>query len=52
MEQPLIDYSKSILMTSNEYIAAMTAKASRKEAVAREREERKLQVEQKKAAWE
>ena len=52
MEQPLIDYSKSILMTSYDYIAAMTAKASRKEAVAREREERKLEAEQKEAVRE
>ena len=52
VEQPLIDYLKSILMTSNEYIAAMTAKATRKKAVAREREERKIQVEQKKAQRE
>ena len=52
VEQLLIDYSKSILMTSEEYITAMTAKASRKEVVAREREEWKLQAEQKKAARE
>ena len=37
--EPLIDYSKSILMTSEDYIAAMAAKASRKEVVAKEWEE-------------
>ena len=47
--EPLIDYSKSILMTSDEYIAAITAKAARKEVVAKEREERKIQAEQRKA---
>ena len=47
--EPLIDYSKSILMTSDEYIAAMTTKAAWKEAVAKEREERKIQAEQRKA---
>ena len=52
VEQTLIDYSKSILMTSDEYIATMTAKATRKEAVAREQEERKIQAEQKKAQRE
>ena len=36
VEQLLIDYSKSILITSDEYIVAMTTKATRKEAVARE----------------
>ena len=47
--EPLIDYSKSILMTSEEYISAMTAKAAQKEVVAKEREERKIQAEQRKA---
>ena len=47
--EPLIDYSESILMTSDEYIAAMIAKAARKEAVAKEREEQKIQAEQRKA---
>ena len=36
-------------MTSDEYIAAMTTKAARKEAVAKECEERKIQAEQRKA---
>ena len=43
--EPLVDYSRSILMTSDEYIAAMIAKAARKEAIAKEREERKIQAE-------
>ena len=47
--EPLVDYSKSILMTSEEYIAAMTGKATRKAEVVREREERKKHAEQKKA---
>ena len=46
--EPLIDYSKSIIMTSEEYISTMAAKAARKEAVANEREERKKLAEQKK----
>lgn len=57
--EPLIDYSKSIIMTSEEYISTMEAKASRKEAVAKEREEqkklakhRKLQREQERAQKE
>ena len=50
--EPLIDYSKSIIMTSDDYIAVVTAKAVRKEVVAREREERKIQAEQRKAQRE
>ena len=50
--KPLINYSKSIIMTSDDYIAAVTAKATKKEAVAREREERRIQAEQKKAQRE
>ena len=46
--EPLIDYSKSILMTSEEYIAAMEEKVAKREAVAKEREARKNQAEQKK----
>ena len=50
--EPLIDYSKSIIMTSDDYIAAVMAKAARKEVVVREWEERKIQAEQKKAQRE
>lgn len=50
--EPLIDYSRSIIMTSDDYIAAVTAKAARKEVVAREREERRVQAEQRKAQRE
>ena len=50
--EPLIDYSKSILMTSEDYIAAMVAKAARKEAVAKEREELMKQAELRKAQCE
>jgi len=45
--EPLVDYSKSIIMTLEDYISAMTAKAERKESVAREREEKKTQAEQR-----
>ena len=48
MEEPLVDYSKSIIMTSQDYIDAMEAKAARKLAVAKEREERKIQAEARK----
>jgi len=50
--EPLIDYSKSIIMTSDDYIAAVTTKATKKEVVAREREERRVQVKQRKAQCE
>ena len=50
--EPLINYSKLIIMTSDDYIAAVMAKATRKEVVARERKERKIQAEQKKAQRE
>ena len=50
--EPLIDYSKSILMTSEDYIVAMAAKATRKQTVAKEREERKKQAELQKAQRE
>ena len=50
--EPLIDYSKSIIMTSDDYIAAVTAKAQRKDFVAREHEERKIQAKQNKARRE
>ena len=50
--EPLIDYSKSILMTSEDYIAAMATKAARKEVVAKEQEERKNQAELRKAQCE
>lgn len=46
--EPLIDYSSSILMTSDEYIETMEAKAARKEAVLQEKEERKQVVERRK----
>ena len=50
--EPLVDCSRSIIMTFDEYLAAMTAKAAKKEAVAKECEEHKIQAEQKKVQHE
>ena len=50
--EPLIDYLQSILMTSDNYIQAMTTKVARKEVVAKEQEERKVQAEQRKVERE
>ena len=50
--EPLIDYSKSILMTSDVYIAAMAAKVAKKESVAKEQEELKKLAEERKAQRE
>jgi len=48
----LIDYLKSVIMTSEDYIAATMAKAIRKEVVAKERGEWKIQAQQQKAQRE
>ena len=42
---PFIDYSKSIIMTSDEYIAALEQKQERREEVSREKEKRKANLE-------
>lgn len=49
-EQPLVDYSKNILVTSEEYLQAMELKAERKEQARKEAEHRKLEGEKKKEA--
>jgi len=46
--EPLVDYSKSIIITSKDYIEAMAINAARREHVAKEREERKKVQEEKK----
>jgi hypothetical protein len=43
--EPLVDYTKSIIMTSEEYIQAMEAKAARKEALEHEKDQRRLEAE-------
>jgi hypothetical protein len=43
--EPLVDYTKSIIMTSEHYILAMEDKAARKEAVQQEKENRLLEAE-------
>jgi len=48
-QEPLIDYRNSILMTSEEYISAVQAKAAKKAAVAQEREQRKKDAADRKA---
>jgi hypothetical protein len=45
---PLIDYSQSLLLTSEEYIAAMQEKADRRDAARREAERRRQLAEQRK----
>lgn len=37
--EPLVDYSKSIIMTLEDYISAMEAKATKNEVVAKEHED-------------
>ena len=49
-EEPLVDYSKSILVTSEEYMNAMELKAERKEQARKEAERRKLEGERKREA--
>ena len=51
-EEPLIDYSKSIMMTSNEYLHSMELKAQRKEDARLESERRKVESEEKKKTRE
>jgi hypothetical protein len=49
-EEPLIDYSKSIMLTSNDYLYSMEVKAARKEKARQEAEQRKLDAEKQKDA--
>ena len=41
--EPLVDYTKSIIMTGDDYIKAMEEKATRKESM--EKEQRKIEAE-------
>ena len=50
LEEPLVDYSKSILLTSETYMEAMELKAERKEKARKEAELRKAESERKKEA--
>jgi hypothetical protein len=43
----LVDYSKSIMLTSEQYLQSMEAKAERKEKARREAELRKLEAKKK-----
>jgi hypothetical protein len=47
-EEPLVDYSKSIMLTSEQYLQNMELKAERMEKAKREAEARKLEAEKKK----
>jgi hypothetical protein len=47
-EEPLVDYSKSIMLTSEQYLQSMELKAERKEKARREAEVRKLEAEKRK----
>jgi hypothetical protein len=40
-----VDYTKSIIMTSEEYIQAMDVKVARLEALEHEKDQRRLEVE-------
>jgi hypothetical protein len=44
----LVDYSKSIILTREEYITMMEAKERRKEAALNEKEARRIEAERKK----
>lgn len=46
--QPLIDFSKSIIMSSDDYIAAMEQKATQRELAEAEREKKKEEAEKAK----
>jgi hypothetical protein len=48
MMQPLVDYSHSIIMTSNTYIEQLQQVAARKEAAAEVKEAKKLEAAAKK----
>jgi hypothetical protein len=49
-EEPLVDYSKSIFLTSDEYLQSMEAKADRKKKAKKEARVRKLEAEKRKDA--
>jgi hypothetical protein len=49
-EEPLVDYSKSIMLTSNEYLQCMEVKAERKKKARKEAELRKVEAEKRKDA--
>jgi hypothetical protein len=46
-DEPLIDYSKSIILTREDYISMMEEKARKKELAKKEREDRKLEADRK-----
>jgi hypothetical protein len=50
-EEPLFDYSKSIILTSNGYLHNMEMKVARKEKAQKEAEVQKLEVKRRKDAW-
>ena len=43
--EPLIDYSKSIILTSDSYLASMEQLATKRDSVAKAKEYRKLEAE-------
>ena len=49
-EEPLIDYSKSIMLTSNDYLQSMELKATRKKKTRKEAEQCKIDAEKRKDA--
>jgi hypothetical protein len=49
-EEPLIDYSKSIILTSNDYLQSIEMKAERKEKARKEAELKKLEADKRKDA--
>jgi hypothetical protein len=51
-DEPAVDFSKSVLLTSDAYITMMREKMNLKEAAAKEREERRQQAAKKKAERE
>jgi hypothetical protein len=48
----LVDYSKSIIRTRDEYINMMQEKEHRKEAALKEKEARKVEADKKKVEWQ
>jgi hypothetical protein len=50
--KPIIEYSKSIIMTFDAYISQMEEKARQGEEAAKEREQRKLEIQHKKVERE
>jgi hypothetical protein len=49
-EEPLIDYNKNIMFTSNDYLHSMEVKDIQKEKARKEVEQHKLDVEKRKDA--